>query len=111
MDIQVRQQAGIYIAALSGKIDATTSEDLEDALMGLIEEGANNILLDMTGVSYLSSAGLRILLLIAKHLYGGGQLALCSLQDGVAEIIEMAGFASFMTIFPSLDEACQQMLA
>lgn len=110
MDIQIRQQTGIYIAALSGKIDATTADDLEDALMGLIEEGANNILLDMAGVSYLSSAGLRILLLVAKHLYGSGQLALCSLQDGVDEIIEMAGFASFMTIFPTLDEACQQML-
>jgi len=105
MQVTILKKERYAIATISGKIDATTSPQLEDQLMDLIDDGFTYIILNLADVPYLSSAGLRILMLLAKHLYGNGQLGLCNVQETVDEIIDMAGFKNFMILFPSQEDA------
>jgi anti-anti-sigma factor len=94
---------------VSGKIDATTSDDLEDSLMELLDQGEENILLDLEGTHYLSSAGLRVLVAITKQVYDSGHFGICNASDNVYEIIEMAGFNVFMNIYDDLATAKEQI--
>ena len=105
MEIRTEEKDGFVVVTIAGRIDALTSQSIEDHLVGLLDGGAQYIILDLAEVPYLSSAGLRVLILLAKHLYGVGQLALCNLQETVEEIISMVGFKNYMLFFPTLAEA------
>lgn len=105
MEIRTEQKEDFVVVAIAGRIDALTSQEIEDHLVGLLDRGAHHIILDFRDVPYLSSAGLRVLILLAKHLYGVGQLALCNVQETVEEIINMVGFKNYMLLFPTLQEA------
>ena len=69
--IEQEQQGAVRILALSGRLDTETSADLELALQDLQAAGANHFLIDMAEIGYVSSAGLRVLLALAKQLDGG----------------------------------------
>lgn len=105
MEIRTEQKQGYTVVTVAGRIDALTSQELEDQLVALLDGGMQYLILDLRDVPYLSSAGLRVLILLAKHLYGVGQLALCNLQETVEEIIGMVGFKNYMLFFPTLAEA------
>jgi anti-anti-sigma factor len=88
------------ILRLEGRLDATTSVQLENVLNNAIENKHNKILVDFSGVEYLSSAGMRVLLSMTKRLKGiGGYFKLFSIHDDVMEIIRLAGFEIILQIF------------
>ena len=104
MSIEIRQEeAGDFrILALAGRLDTETSADLELALQDLQVAGATRFLIDLAEISYVSSAGLRVLLALAKQLEGGrGTLRLCALNDAVKQVFDVAGFSRMFAIFPS----------
>lgn len=105
MEIRTEHKQGFVVVAIGGRIDALSSQEIEDHLVALLDGGARYVILDLRDVPYLSSAGLRVLILLAKHLYGVGQLALCNVQETVEEIIDMVGFRNYMLLFPTLEEA------
>ncbi len=109
MEVNSERKEKYSIVSVSGKIDAITCSDLEDTLIHLLDAGENRIILNMRGCDYISSAGLRVLLVSAKQLYGSGLFALCSLDDNVSEILEMAGFSTFMNIYANLETAEAEM--
>ena len=103
MAIEIRQeeQGDVRILALSGRLDTETSADLELALQDLQAAGANQFLIDMADIGYVSSTGLRVLLALAKQLEGGrGALKLCALNDSVKQVFDVAGFSRLFAIFP-----------
>jgi anti-sigma B factor antagonist len=100
----------IPVLTVSGRIDATTSEEFKRALDGLIDGNYATILIDLAGVEYISSIGLRILLAAQKKVRSKqGDLRLAALQPFVAEVFEIAGFAKLFTIYPTEAEARSQM--
>ncbi|NOX33055.1 MAG: STAS domain-containing protein [Deltaproteobacteria bacterium] len=108
--ITIEKQAKSSIVHVSGKIDATTADELENAMVELLEEQEKNIILDMEGTNYISSAGLRVLIVIAKQMYDSGHFCLCNASDNVQEIIQMSGFNVFMSIYDDLSTA-KEMIA
>jgi anti-anti-sigma factor len=91
-----------------GRLDNTTAAAFEEAVKAATAAGATRLLIDFSEVPYISSGGLRVILVAAKSLAAnGGRLALCSLNPRVAEIIDMSGFAAFsnMSIHPGRDAA------
>jgi anti-anti-sigma factor len=83
----------------AGRLDNTTAAAFEAAVKSATGAGATRLLIDFSEVPYISSGGLRVILVAAKTLAAkGGRLALCSLNPRVAEIIEMSGFASFSNL-------------
>lgn len=96
----------ILVVKASGRIDSSTSQTLEQHLMPHLEKDGTSLVIDLAGVDYMSSAGLRVLLLAAKKIrQHQGQLAICSLQDTIREIFEVSGFMAILSVHPSREAA------
>ena len=99
LEIAQEQQDDLRILALRGRLDTDTSADLELAVQDLLGAGARDFLIDLGEVSYVSSAGLRVLLALAKQLEGSkGRLRLCALGPAVQQVFEVAGFSKLFAI-------------
>ncbi len=106
IDIQQEEVDGTRILSLGGRLDTETSADVELTLQDLLAAGERNFLIDMSGIGYVSSAGLRVLLATAKQLEGGkGSLRLCSLNTSVKQVFDVAGFSKLFSIFPNREVA------
>jgi anti-anti-sigma factor len=83
---------------LEGRLDTTTSPQLQDALVQAFEE-AKNVRLDFAKLAYVSSAGLRVLLIGVKTAQAkGGAMKVCNVSDEIMEVFEMTGFADMLDI-------------
>ena len=83
---------------LEGRLDASWAGHLDDYLNGLVRDGAHRLILNMSGVQYMSSAGIRTLVVHHKKLKKiGGLFVLEELSPGVAEVLEMVGMISMLT--------------
>ncbi len=110
MEVTQKQQNGITILGLKGRLDSNTSDDFEKTLLGLIQTGETRLVLDFEELDYISSAGLRVLLKTAKELKPvNGQLLFCSLKDYISDIFDLSGFASFFPIHPNLEESLKAL--
>ena len=106
MEIATTQDGDAVILAPEGRLDGATSSGLEAALSSRIESGARTLVIDFSNLGYVSSAGLRVLLMTAKKMKGtGGYFALCGLKPGVFQVIKMAGFDKILTIHDGVAEA------
>lgn len=105
IDISVEKEGRCSVVYVSGRIDAISSDTLEDTLLELLDRGETKIILNLEGTEYISSAGLRVLVVIAKQLYDDGHFCLCNSSENVMEIIEMAGFNAFITMYSDLETA------
>ena len=106
MNISESKQGNVTILKAQGKLDATSSPELDKRLASLVESGIRQIVLDLAGLDYVSSAGLRVFLSAAKRLkQAQGKLALANPSAQVQQIFDIAGFASIMPIFKTLNEA------
>ena len=82
---------------LSGRLDTTTSPDL-DATINEQIDSIDELYLDFTGLEYISSAGLRVLLSAQKKMGKKGGMTLTGVHDTVMEVFEVTGFADILTI-------------
>jgi anti-anti-sigma factor len=106
MEITQTAHGNILVFALSGRLDAKTSEAFEQQLLAAIAGGQRRIVLNFSTLDYISSAGLRVLLLAAKKLQEiNGKIVLCSLKPALRTVFDIAGFSSIFSIFASLEEA------
>lgn len=111
MEITQTHHENVLVFALSGRLDAKTSETFEQQLLAAIAAGHNRISLDFSKLDYISSAGLRVLLLAAKKLQeGGGKMALCSLKPALKTVFDIAGFSTIFSLFASPQEAMNELL-
>jgi len=112
MEITEERRADILILRISGKLDASTSKNLEDKLLALISPTQLKLIIELSQLDYISSAGLRVLILAAKRMDEvKGKMILCSLRDTVKQIFDIAGFSSFLTLADSTDEAIKRLPA
>lgn len=108
LNISIEKEAKATLVRIDGRLDAASAPMLEKKLLGEIEGGSKNMVLDFSRVNYLSSAGMRLLLSLTKKLKAeGGALHCCSVGEEVMEIIKMAGFERIIHIFPTEQEAIQ----
>jgi stage II sporulation protein AA (anti-sigma F factor antagonist) len=102
MTIQEDRQDGVVIVAPIGRVDSTTSAALDKRLLALVAAGERRLVVDFAGVDYISSAGLRVLLTLAKKLKDApGSLALCAMGDSVREVFSLAGFMPLFAVEPT----------
>jgi len=106
MEITTRKEKNSAVVSVSGRIDAITAPDLEKSLEGLITAGEKSILINLSGLGYISSAGLRSILSSAKKLKAlSGEIMFTGLQGPVEEVFQISGFKSIFKIFSSEAEA------
>jgi len=106
MKIQEVKKGGIMVFELDGRLDSVTSNQLEKSLMACLQAGEKNVVIDFSKVDYISSAGLRVLLMVAKKTKSvGGKAVLAALSNNVKEVFDIAGFTTIFSIFAAEDEA------
>ncbi len=109
MEISTRTSNDIHIVAVSGSLDSATSPAAQKALDAVLA-GARKVALDFSGLDYISSAGLRVLLGAAKQIRAsGGTLRMFGLNQSVREVFEISGFSSILAVYPSEAEALGAM--
>jgi len=108
MKVQVESSKEYTIVSVEGRIDSTNASEFEKPMMEVIEGGCTRIILDCSGLNYISSSGLRIFLIVLKKMIAAkGQFSLCNLQPGIKEIFDIAGFSSIFSIFPDIQAALE----
>ncbi|MCU0488025.1 MAG: STAS domain-containing protein [Anaerolineales bacterium] len=106
MEINIQMMDGISIVSATGSLDALTSEALVVKLSELIEHGRINQVLDLSQVEFMSSAGLRAILVTLKQCRSqGGDLRLSGAKPGVTKVLNLSGFTSITKTYPALPEA------
>lgn len=109
MQIFDSKQENTLVLEVRGRLDALTAGALEEECDTWIKKGEKDLLLDLGGVDYISSAGLRAILLIGRKLQAiSGALRFCNLGGMVKEVFSISGFNSMFSIYASLPEALQQ---
>ena len=104
--MEVKTHGEVRVAVIVPRFDAYTSKEVEAAFGGLVQGGCCKVICDFSHTEYIASAGLRVLLSMAKSLQKSkGQIALCSLKPYVYEVFETAGFTQLFKIYPSEEEA------
>ena len=97
MDIKKTKNDTTLTLAIQGRIDTTTAPQLEAELRSDID-GVTELYLDFTGVEYISSAGLRVLLSAQKLMSRQGKMVLSHVNEPVMEVFEVTGFSDILTI-------------
>jgi anti-anti-sigma factor len=112
MKIHQTTHDGVTVLAPAGRIDTTTSPALEDAVRGVLDGGTRALLVDFGGVEYISSAGLRVLLVLAKRMRDtGGRVVLCGMGQPVHQVFQLAGFLPLFTIESTREAAIDRLTA
>ena len=106
MEIRQSKEHGVTCIALVGRLDELATSGAEHIFTETLESGAEKVLLDLEGVEYVSSSGLRVLLLLSRSMEKTeGALKLCSLSPFVAEVFEISNFTRLFEIHSSHSEA------
>lgn len=107
MEISFEKRENIDMVNLIGRLDGNTVSSVKDEIMDKLNE-KTNLIIDMKNCEYVSSAGLRILMIIAKTLrLKGGNGALVEMNEEVGDVMEMTGFGNVFRTFNTVDEAIE----
>ena len=113
MELTPKRYADTVVLAPAGRIDHSTSEGFKAALaphLARCAAGQDRIILDLAGVEYISSVGLRVLMLASKQAKAqGGAIGVAALQPAVKEIFDITRFTMVLSVFPSVREGLAQL--
>ena len=99
MEVSEKRVNGIYVLVLNGRFDAHSAPDVENRINSLISESNRFFILNLKGVDFMSSGGLRVLLSLTKKLRKlGGDLILACVHPSVEDVIDIVDLKDFFTI-------------
>ena len=106
MGLIFKRTDGIMVAIADGRVDGANAYEFQETLADAIEDTDRAVVLDMGKITYISSAGLRVILLTAKTLKRrDAGLAVCSLTDSIREVFQISGFDKIVSILTSQPDA------
>ncbi len=108
MQITEREQNSVTVFVLEGRIDSTGAVELDEALQAATAEGKSKIVLDMSSVTYINSAGLRTLAdILTQSRAQDGDLRLVALNPKVERVFRIIGFDKFFDTYASIETAIE----
>lgn len=106
MQIGEERVDGALVIAPEGRVDSVSAGELERLVVSRIDGGEKRLVLDLSAVEYISSAGLRVLLMAAKRLKAPpAALVLCGMGPGVRTVLELAGFLPLFAVEAGREQA------
>ncbi len=106
MTLEQQARGNITILRPVGRLDSASSPELELAILERLDGGCRRLVFDLADMDYVSSAGLRVILLAGKKLRASqGKLVIAGMRDMVREVFEMSGFLTLFAVAPSVDDA------
>ena len=110
MNLSTEKIGETLVMSPEGQLNSANAATVGADLLAQIENGERKVVLDLSHLVYISSAGLRVVLQLAKRLkQQAGSLVLCSLQPHVHEVFEISGFLNIMTTVGSRDDALAKL--
>lgn len=108
-EVKTEQKGQILVIRLSGRLDALSAPQAERKIFAAIESGQEKLLLDLGRVTYLSSAGMRMLLSTSKKIRSlPGKLYLCNMTINVLDVLKMSGFDHVLELYQTEKDALQK---
>lgn len=112
MEIKEDKVDGQVVIYLSGRIDSTAAVEFEEKLIEVVDKGCHTMIIDFLKVQFISSAGLRVLLLAAKKVKPyGGKVLLCDMSKDVREVFDISGFSSIFEIHDNVNASVNALKA
>jgi anti-sigma B factor antagonist len=109
MEINVKTMACVTVVEMVGDVDSNTASKAQEQILPLAQPGSK-ILLDMSRVGYMSSAGLRLLLSLYRQVTGhDGSIVLAGLGDEIKDTMSITGFLNFFTTRDTVDEGLKTL--
>ncbi len=106
MDMDIVRESGALIVKPEGHVDGSNSQEFQQALDTAITEEDSAVIMELEGLTYISSAGLRVILTTGRALQQrGAKLALCALSEAVSDVFQVSGFDQLLTVTDSREEA------
>ena len=100
MEITTEQKEKYNLLNVNGRLDSTTATEFEKELIPMLDEAKENVV-DFKELKYISSSGLRVLLVAAKKLSASGKkLTIVSMQEHIKEVFDISGFTGLFNILP-----------
>jgi anti-anti-sigma factor len=112
MEIKAEDTPDLTIVTVAGRLDSAAAPQFSGRLAELRQDGRAQVLIELSRVTYISSAGCRALFVAARQTAAhGNQLALCGMNGAVKLVVELAGLSSQVGIYASREEAVTQLSA
>ena len=110
MQITNTTEAGVTVLNVEGSLDATTTADFDAEWKKALDGGEKRLIVNLAGIDYISSAGLRGILMLAKVAkMKGAAIAFCGMSGMVADMFKLSGFASILSIHPDAAAAAASL--
>ncbi len=95
LKINKKKDKQAMVIALEGRLDTTTAPDFESSISSDTKEGMN-VVVDMKKLAYISSAGLRVLIMVKRAIGSDGSLKLKNVSSDIQDVLEITGFSSLI---------------
>ena len=106
VELKEEEKGNVLVFKIHGRLDAISSPSVEKRILEFIDQGHYKLLLNFSGVDYLSSAGMRMLLSILKKLKSyTGKLVVCSITPNVMDVLKMSGFDHVLELTQTEEDA------
>ncbi|MBQ9058202.1 MAG: STAS domain-containing protein [Atopobiaceae bacterium] len=97
MTYEMNRQDDALIISVSGRLDTNTAPELQEVLDEALDD-VSELTFDLDDLEYISSAGLRLLLVAQKRMTKQGSMRVCNAGEAVSEVFEMSGFDGILTL-------------
>jgi anti-sigma B factor antagonist len=105
MEVRAAELDGLAVVEIEGEIDSRTAPEAQEKLLPFVEQH-HRLIMDLGRVTYMSSAGLRMMLLIYRHATAAqGKVALVGLTEQIRDTMSATGFLAFFEVCDTLEEA------
>jgi len=105
MDVRIKMEENLITVNVEGSIDSNTSGELQTHILGKISE-SDNVILDLSKVEFISSAGLRVLLMVYRQIkVKNGKVVLVGISEEIKDVMTMTGFINYFEMAETIEEA------
>ena len=106
LTINGEQRGGAVVVRTAGRVDGSNASQFQGALENILDGNDSGMILDLEDLSYISSAGLRVILLVAKQLQGkSAKFGVCSLPEPISEVFQISGFDKIIPTYTAQADA------
>ena len=106
MPIHLDSREGVVLIKPAGRVDSASAGEFESVVTAKLDEGCQKLVFDFGDLDFMSSAGLRVVLLAGKRLRESkGKLAFAGMRDNVHDVFAMSGFLKLFQAHKTVDEA------
>ena len=106
MKLLIEDVQGKTVARIGGSMDTASAPSFQEEMESRLNQGDKNFVVEVAELEYITSAGLRAILAVAKKIKAaGGDICFCCLEGMVREVFEMSYFTQMFTIHDTLDQA------